>query len=61
MPYAMSRMGVAVGLAVMLLVALCNDVCTGLLIRAAAATGLDSYEALSEWAGGRKARVGMIL
>lgn len=53
MPYAISKTGVLVGMLTMLLVALCNDYTTCLTISAAYTTGLDSFEALAYWAGGR--------
>lgn len=58
MPYAFAQTGVFLSLATMLTVAVCNDIVTCLMIRAAAYTGLDSYEAMAEWAGGKAARVG---
>jgi amino acid permease len=57
MPYAISRVGVLTGLLTMLLVALCNDYTTCLMISAAYATGLDSFEALALWAGGPRWKV----
>lgn len=57
MPYAFAQTGVLLSLATMLVVALCNDVCTCLMIRAAEFTGRHSYEALAEWAGGRPLKV----
>lgn len=57
MPYAISKTGVLVGMLTMLLVALCNDYTTCLTISAAYTTGLDSFEALAEWAGGRHWKV----
>lgn len=56
-PYALSRTGALVGLATMLLVALCNDYTTCLMINAAYATGHDSFESLAMWAGGRQWKV----
>lgn len=41
----------------MVLVALCNDYTTCLTISAAYTTGLDSFEALAYWAGGRHWKV----
>lgn len=55
--YAISRVGVAAGLLTMLVVALCNDYTTSLLISAAYATGVDSFEGLAHWAGGGRLRV----
>jgi len=52
MPYALSKTGVLVGMIIMLLVAVCNDYTTCLTISAAYTTGLDSFEALANWAGG---------
>lgn len=61
MPYAFSRTGAIVGLLTMLLVALCNDFTTLLMISAVYETGHDSYESLAQWAGGRpwKVRTGI--
>lgn len=58
MPYAMSKTGVLVGMLTMVLVALCNDYTTCLTISAAYTTGLDSFEALAYWAGGKHWKVG---
>lgn len=58
MPYAMSKTGVLLGMLTMLLVALCNDYTTCLTISAAYTTGLDSFEALAYWAGGKHWKVG---
>jgi hypothetical protein len=57
MPYAMSHTGALVGLATMLLVALCNDFTSMLMVNNAYETGLDSYESLAAWAGGPKWKV----
>lgn len=57
MPYAFSKTGAVVGLATMLLVALCNDLTTLLMIAAVYETGHDSYESLAQWAGGRSWKV----
>jgi amino acid permease len=57
MPYAFAQTGVFLSCSTMLLVAVCNDIITCIMIRAAAYTGLDSYEALAEWAGGKAAKV----
>uniref|UniRef100_A0A383V717 Amino acid transporter transmembrane domain-containing protein n=1 Tax=Tetradesmus obliquus TaxID=3088 RepID=A0A383V717_TETOB len=57
MPYAMSHTGAAIGLATMLLVALCNDFTSMLMVNNAYETGLDSYESLALWAGGPKWKV----
>eukprot|EP00882_Tetradesmus_deserticola_P022019 GHRQ01023895.1.p2 GENE.GHRQ01023895.1~~GHRQ01023895.1.p2 ORF type:complete len:118 (+),score=49.74 GHRQ01023895.1:1123-1476(+) len=56
-PFAISKTGVLVGVLTMLLVAWANDATSCMLIRAAAATGKPTYEALAEWAGGRPWRV----
>jgi amino acid permease len=57
MPYALSHTGALVGLATMLLVALCNDFTSMLMVNNAYETGLDSYESLALWAGGPKWKV----
>lgn len=57
MPYALSHTGAAVGLLTMLLVALCNDYTSMLMVAAAYETGLDSFEGLALWAGGPKWKV----
>ena len=57
MPYALSKTGVLVGMLTMVLVALCNDYTTCLTISAAYTTGLDSFEALAYWAGGKRWKV----
>ncbi|MEW5318684.1 MAG: hypothetical protein WDW38_009886 [Sanguina aurantia] len=51
-PYAFSKVGVSVGCLTMAVVAAANDATCSMMIRAAAFTGLDTYEALAEWAGG---------
>uniref|UniRef100_A0A383VGQ9 Amino acid transporter transmembrane domain-containing protein n=1 Tax=Tetradesmus obliquus TaxID=3088 RepID=A0A383VGQ9_TETOB len=56
-PFAISKTGVLVGVLTMLLVAWANDATSCMLIRAAAATGKPTYEALAEWAGGRPWKV----
>eukprot|EP00878_Enallax_costatus_P003116 GHUV01003315.1.p1 GENE.GHUV01003315.1~~GHUV01003315.1.p1 ORF type:complete len:487 (+),score=112.67 GHUV01003315.1:283-1743(+) len=56
-PFAISKTGVLVGCLTMLLVAWANDATSCMLIRAAAATGKPTYEALAEWAGGRPWKV----
>ena len=43
----------------MLVVAYVNDRTCCMLIRAAAYTGKDTYESLTEWAGGQPAKVGL--
>lgn len=53
MPYAFSKTGAIIGFATMLLVALCNDFTTLLMISAVYETGHDSYESLALWAGGK--------
>lgn len=57
MPYAISKTGVLLGLLTMVVVALCNDYTTCLTISAAYSTGLDSFEALAFWAGGKNWQV----
>lgn len=57
MPYALSCTGGALGLGVMVLVAVANDYTTLLLIDAAHVTGRDSLEGLADWAGGPGWRV----
>jgi hypothetical protein len=57
-PFALSRTGVLVGGLTMLVVAAANDLTSCWLIRAAALTGHASYEALAEWAGGWRWKVG---
>jgi hypothetical protein len=52
-PFALSKTGVLVGSLTMLVVAWANDATSCMLIRAAAATGKPTYEALAESAGGR--------
>ncbi|GLI61167.1 hypothetical protein VaNZ11_003454 [Volvox africanus] len=56
-PYAFSKTGIAAGVLTMALVAAANDATCCMMIRAAAHTGLTTFEQLSEWAGGHKARV----
>ncbi|KXZ50238.1 hypothetical protein GPECTOR_17g876 [Gonium pectorale] len=61
-PYAFSKTGVAAGAVTMGLVAAANDASCCMMIRAAAHTGLTTYEQLAQWAGGpgpagRRARV----
>uniref|UniRef100_A0A7S0S1I6 Amino acid transporter transmembrane domain-containing protein n=1 Tax=Chlamydomonas leiostraca TaxID=1034604 RepID=A0A7S0S1I6_9CHLO len=56
-PYAFSKLGIAPGAATMAIVAFANDRTCCMLVRASAATGRCGYEALAEWAGGRRARV----
>ncbi|GFR48278.1 hypothetical protein Agub_g10053 [Astrephomene gubernaculifera] len=56
-PYAFSKTGVAAGVITMVLVAAANDATCCMMIRAAAHTGLTTYEQLAEWAGGRRARL----
>lgn len=56
-PYAMSKIGLLVGLLTMAVVAAVNDATCCMLIRASAATGHYSYESLAEWAGGKRAKV----
>lgn len=57
-PFALSKTGLLVGCLVMLVVAAANDATSCYLIRAAAATGKPTYEALAEWAGGKPWKVG---
>ncbi len=58
-PYAFSQTGIAAGAVTMGLVAAANDATCCMMIRAAAHTGLTTYEQLSGWAGGPRARVGL--
>lgn len=57
-PFAVSRVGLLTGMLTMLVVAWANDVTSCLLVRASAYTGLDTYEGLAHWAGGKKWKVG---
>lgn len=56
-PYAFSKTGIGLGALTMGLVAVANDITCCMMIRAAAHVGCSTYEQLSEWAGGKKARV----
>lgn len=56
-PFAVSKTGVLVGCLTMLLVSWANDATSCMLIKAAAATGKPTYEALAEWAGGKPWKV----
>lgn len=60
-PYAFSQTGIAAGAVTMGLVAAANDATCCMMIRAAAHTGLTTYEQLSGWAGGPRARVSLQL
>ncbi|GLC55693.1 hypothetical protein PLESTB_001015400 [Pleodorina starrii] len=56
-PYAFSKTGIAAGALTMALVAAANDATCCMMIRAAAHTGLTTFEQLADWAGGRRARI----
>ncbi|KAG2497084.1 hypothetical protein HYH03_005078 [Edaphochlamys debaryana] len=56
-PYAFSKTGVLAGCCTMAVVAAANDVTNCMMIRAAAHTGISTYEELAGWAGGPKAQV----
>eukprot|EP00873_Tetraselmis_striata_P026199 jgi/Tetstr1/446463/TSEL_034004.t1 len=56
-PYAFSKTGVACGLFLMLVVAYANAFTAELLLKAAAATRTDTYEACAEAVGGRRWKI----
>lgn len=56
-PYAFSKMGIACGLFLMAVVAYANAFTAELLLKAAATTGTDTYEACAEAVGGRRWKV----
>lgn len=60
-PFAISKTGVLMGCITMVVVAMANSATSCMLIRAAALTGKPTYEALAEWAGGRRWKVSTVL
>ncbi len=57
LPYAFAKTGVLLGVTTMLLVAGCNAASCYWLLRAAHATGHNSYEGVAEAIGGKKWKV----